>query len=95
MNCNATDFYAERHYPVYLYYNPHKESKSVKYSAKGIVDLFDIISKEYVAKNVSSDGTFEMPAGDARIIVELPAGTRLTTDNNKVVADGKYTIAYK
>jgi len=95
LNCNATDFYAERHYPVYLYYNPHRESKSVKYPAKGIVDLFDIISKEYVAKNVSSDGTFEMPAGDARIIVELPAGTRLTTDNNKVVADGKYTIAYK
>lgn len=95
LNCNATDFYAERHYPVYLYYNPHKENKSVKYSTKGIVDLFDIVSKEYVAKNVSSDGVFEMPAGDARIIVELPAGTKLTTDNNKVIADGKYTIAYK
>lgn len=95
LNCNATDFYAERHYPVYLYYNPHKESKSVKYPAKDIVDLFDIVSKEYVAKNVSSDGVFEIPAGDARIIVELPAGTKLATDNNKVVADGKYTIAYK
>jgi hypothetical protein len=36
-----------------------------------------------------------MPAGDARVIIELPAGTKLTVDNNKVIADGKYIIAYK
>lgn len=95
LNCNATDFYSDRTYPTYLYYNPHKESKSVKYTASSNVDLFDIISKQYVAKNVKSDTNFDMPADNARIIVELPAGTKLTVENNKIIADGKHTIAYK
>lgn len=96
LDCNATDFYAERPYPTYLYYNPYNESKTVKYTSKGAnVDLFDIVSKQYVAKGVSAESAIELPADDARIIVELPAGTKLALVDNKVIADGKHTIAYK
>jgi hypothetical protein len=28
LDCNATDFYAPRPYPVYLYYNPYNESRN-------------------------------------------------------------------
>lgn len=95
LDCNVTDFYMERPYPTYLYYNPHNEKKAVKYNTKNTVDLFDIVNKEYVAKGVNSDFEFEMLADDARILVELPAGTKLSLDNNKVIADGKYIIAYQ
>lgn len=95
LDCNATDFYSNKKYPTYLYYNPYNESKIIKYTSNGNIDLFDIVNKEYVAKNINSTGEFEIPADDARIIVELPAGTKLSVDNNKIVANGKDVIAYK
>ena len=95
LNCNVTDFYAMRSYPVYLYYNPYNESKLVYFAAANNFDLFDIVSKTYVAKNIANEIEFEMPADAARVIVVLPAGTKLAMDNGKVVADGQYTIAHK
>lgn len=96
LDCNVTDFYAERPYPTYLLYNPYDENKKVSYKAKNDqVDLFDIVNNEYVAKDISGQVSIDIAADDARVIVELPTGTELTRENNKTIADGKYTIAYK
>jgi hypothetical protein len=95
LNCNATDFYAERPYPTYLYYNPHQGAKSITFSTGENVDLFDIVNKQYVAKNVSGNTKIEIPADEARIIVVLPKGTNLSVDGKKIIANEKYTIAYK
>ncbi|MCC8154382.1 MAG: hypothetical protein LIP01_09300 [Tannerellaceae bacterium] len=95
LDCNATDFYSERPYPVYLYYNPYDESKTVEYTTTQAVDLFDIVSKQYVARNLTGTGSFDLPASDARIVVALPTGTRLTTKGQQIIADNTYTIAYK
>lgn len=95
LNCNVTDFYAERQYPTYLYYNPHNEEKSVRFETTQPVDLFDIVAKEYVSKNISSASDFKMGANDARVLVVLPAGTKLAVENGKIIADGKYTISYQ
>lgn len=95
LDCNATDFYAERPYPVHLYYNPYATAKEIAYSSSEAVDLFDIVSKKYVAENILSDGKFELKADNAAIIVALPAGTKLTLENNRVVAEGKHIVAYK
>ncbi len=95
LNCNVTDFYAERPYPTYLYYNPYGENKTVSFEATGQVDLFDIVEKAYVAKNVTGNVNFEIPADQARVLVVLPGGTKLATDNGKIIADRRYVIAYK
>ncbi|NDV84554.1 hypothetical protein [Bacteroides sp. 51] len=95
LNCNATDFYAQKPYPTYLYYNPYKESKSVDFEAVGDVDLFDVVSKTYTARNVSGNVEFEIPADEASLIVVLPARTKLTLDNGKIIAAGQHIIAYK
>lgn len=50
LDCNVTDFYTEKPYPVYLYYNPHKETQTITYQATQPCDLFDIVAKEYIAK---------------------------------------------
>jgi hypothetical protein len=94
LDCNITDFYAENKYPVFLYYNPYTETKTVTYSSAGNVDLFDIVSKKYLAKGGNGTITIQIPAGDAVLIVELPAGTRLKTDGSKVKA-GDFVIAHK
>lgn len=94
LDCNVTDFYTEKPYPVYLYYNPHKETKAITYQATQPCDLFDIVAKEYVAKNIKANGSVEIPAGDARVIVELPAGTELQLKDGKIIANKQNIISY-
>lgn len=94
LDCNATDFYAENPYPVYLYYNPYGEDKAVTYNAKGPVDLFNVLTKTYLAKAGSGNISIQIPAGKAVLAVELPAGTRLTSKGNKLTA-GDAVVAYQ
>jgi len=94
LDCNVTDFYAENKYPVFLYYNPYTETKTVSYTSAAIVDLFDVVSKKYLARKSNGKINIELPAGEAVLIVELPAGTRLKTEGSKVKA-GDVVIAYK
>jgi hypothetical protein len=94
LDCNATDFYAEKPYPVYLYYNPYKEEKSISFSSTRSVDLFDIVARQYVARNTSSTTQISIPADEARLIVVLPSKTRLEVENGQLIADRKYTIFY-
>ena len=97
IDCNATDFYAERPYPVYMYYNPYGEEMKVTYTVEaGKVDLFDIVSRQYVAKDVEGSAKITLPAGCSTVITELPAGTVLVQDGKKIVcAENNNTICYK
>ncbi|MDD5695915.1 MAG: hypothetical protein PHD61_11505, partial [Bacteroidales bacterium] len=94
LDCNVTDFYTENKYPVYLYYNPYPEIKTVIYSSGEKLDLFDIVSKKYIAKNVSGNIGIKIPADEAVLMIVLPAGLSLRTDDLKVMA-GHTVITYK
>lgn len=94
LDCNVTDFYAERKYPVYLYYNPYTEDKTVTYTSKSNVDLFDIITKKYLAKGGNGSVGIKLLAGEAALVVVLPAGTPLSTQGSKIKAND-VVIAYK
>ena len=94
LDCNATDFYAENKYPVYLYYNPYTETRTVNYASQGNVDLFDIVTKKYLAKGGTGNINMKLPAGEAVLVVVLPSGTRLKAEGLKVKA-GNVIIAYK
>lgn len=95
LDCNATDFYSQKPYPVYLYYNPFDEDKVVEYTSAQQADLFDIVAKEYVARNIIEKGCFTIPAKAARIVVELPVETELTKEEQRIVANKQYIISYK
>ena len=87
LDCNVTDFYAENKFPEYLYYNPYEKDTTVSYSSDISVDLFDVISKKYLAQGDSGKVSMKLPAGEAVLVVVLPAGTRLTSDRSKIMAD--------
>lgn len=95
INCNVTDFYADRTFPTYLYYNPYDKEQTITYEAAGNADLFDIVSKQYVARNVKENTAIKLPAKHSLVIVELPAGTALTTDGTKVITTDGQTVSYK
>ncbi len=94
LDCNITDFYATNPYPVYLIYNPYPEEKTISYTAGSRSDLFDVVSKRYLAKQVSDKGTIQIPAGEAVLLVELPAGSKLKAEGGKLTANGN-VVAYK
>ena len=99
IDCNVTDFYAARPYPVHLYYNPYKENKTVTYtvSGEGPVDLFDIISRKYLAENASGTAKVTLPADNAAVIVEVPAGTDIVKSGDRLVdkSDNNKIISYR
>jgi hypothetical protein len=86
LNCNATDFYSENKFPIYLYYNPYEETKTVTYLSDNAIDLFDIISKKYLAKGERGNVSINLPAREAALIVVLPAGTHLKKEGLKIKA---------
>lgn len=94
LDCDATDFYAIKKYPVYLYYNPYSIAKNVTYHTVGQVDVFDIVSKKYVARNIDSDTQIILPADQACVLVELPAGKSIERKNKLLVVD-RIAIAYQ
>jgi hypothetical protein len=78
LNCNATDFYSDRKFPTYLFFNPYNEVKTIRYSvSENHSDIFDIVSKRYVAKNVAKQVEIALPANEASILVEIPAGAKI------------------
>lgn len=72
LDCNCTDFYAEKEHPVYLYYNPYKEDKKVIYRSSEAVDLYDKLTDTYLQKNVSGNCEINIPADQACLVVEIP-----------------------
>jgi hypothetical protein len=95
LNCNATDFYAARKFPVYLYYNPHEVDTAVNYLAQGEVlyDLFDIVARRHIAKGVSGSVSISLAADQAAVLVELPAGTHIRSEGSVLKVE-KIAIAY-
>lgn len=94
LDCNATDFYAARPYPVHLMYNPYPEARKVSYYPSGKCDLFDVVRSKYLAQDASGIVSIEIPDDEAVLVVELPAGARLNTLNGHLVAEGKNVIAW-
>jgi hypothetical protein len=94
LDCNVTDFYGDNKYPEFLYYNPYLEAKAVTYSSIQSVDLFDLVSKSYLSKGEKGNISINLPAGEAALVVVLPAGTKLKSEGSKIKV-GDTVIAYK
>ncbi|MBI5685748.1 MAG: hypothetical protein HZC54_11775 [Verrucomicrobia bacterium] len=85
----ATDFFRDRAYPTYLYYNPDRAPKSVRIKVgDNAKDLYDAVAGEFVARNVRGSVEFVVSADNARIIVVAPADGRLSRDGTRTLIDG-------
>ena len=86
----ATDFYHEKAYPSYLYYNPHSKSKTVVINTeKGKkVDLYNTVSGSFVARNVTSSAKIKLDPIQAAVIVCVPANGKVTYKGEKMLIDG-------
>lgn len=88
INCNVAQP-GEQEYATYLLYNPYEEEKEVTYTLPaGKWDLFDSVPKETIVQGAENSVSLKMQPGQAAVIVELPAGVRITHENGRYTADG-------
>ncbi|MDN3587127.1 hypothetical protein QWY86_10640 [Pedobacter aquatilis] len=86
----ATDFYKEKAYPTYLIYNPYNLPKTINYKVKTKkkVDLYDAVAQKVIAKNASAVTKVIVGKSNSVLIVEIPAGSKLSNLNSKLLANG-------
>ncbi|MFN4256222.1 MAG: hypothetical protein ACK4Q5_14575 [Saprospiraceae bacterium] len=97
IDCRATDFFKKSPaHPTYLFFNPHHEEKSVLLQVgPEKTDVFDTVSRQFVAKGVQGNIRFGVPPDDARILVLVPAGQKWHIQNNILKAGDVPVTAVK
>lgn len=90
LNLLATDFFSDKAYPSFLYYNPYDTSKkvSIKVEKGKKVDLYNTVSGSFVARNVSSSKKIKLAPESAAVIVCVPSGGTITYEGSKMLVDG-------
>lgn len=89
INCNLDC--VEQGFGTYLLYNPYETPKTVLYELpEGSYDLFDSVEKKVIAENVSGNVNLDMEAGQALVLVELPAGSAVSHENGRYEVNGKW-----
>jgi hypothetical protein len=89
LDCLATDFFHDRAYPTYLYYNPYDVAKEVQIDVGPEArDLYDAATDSFHKKNVKGVSTFSLAADTAAVIVIAPSRGRLSRRGNKRLING-------
>ena len=57
------------------------------------VDLYDVLGHDYVSLGVSSEACFDIAGTSAKVIVVLPAGSKITRKGNQYQVGDKI-VAY-
>ncbi|WP_084625913.1 hypothetical protein [Flavobacterium soli] len=85
----ATDFFNDKAYPSYLYYNPYNENKTITVNVESgkKVDLYDTVSGKFLAKNVSSSSKIKLDGKTSAVIVMVPSKGKVTHSGHKMLVD--------
>ncbi|MDD5765853.1 MAG: laminin G, partial [Candidatus Marinimicrobia bacterium] len=74
LDLRKTDYFQEDAYPSYLFYNPCDEVKTVLFDVGNqSVDLYDAVSKTFIATGVTGETNINIPADAAILAVLAPA----------------------
>jgi hypothetical protein len=84
----ACDFFRDKAYPTYLYYNPHDERREVTVNAGSkSVDLYDAVRNTFVARGVSGNTKVALGGDSAAVLVLAPAGGKESFQGRKTLID--------
>ena|GEM_PF-47840 len=92
IDCLKTDYFHDRAYPTYLYYNPYPSERRVVVTGLGDrpVDLFDAATGSFVARNVTGEAEIRLAADQAAVLVFAPAGGRMAREAGQQRIDGVF-----
>lgn len=90
LNLLATDFYRDKAYPSFLYYNPYTTDKTVSIkTGKGKkVNLYNTVTGSFAAKNVSASANIKITGLNSAVIVIVPSNGKITYSGSKMLVNG-------
>jgi hypothetical protein len=96
LNLLATDFFHDKAYPSFLYYNPYAEKKtiSIKINDGKKVDLYNTVTASFIARNVSSSAEINLSPKSAAVIICVPSNGKVTYEGGRMLVNG-VVIDYK
>jgi hypothetical protein len=85
LDLRMMDVFAGRTYPTYLLYNPHPDSRTVTVAVgPKPVDLYDTVTKRFVARRCKGQARVALPADRAAVLVLTPAGGKLQRQGHRL-----------
>lgn len=96
LNLLATDFFHDKAYPSFLYYNPYTEKKtvSIKINDGKKVDLYNTMTASFIARNVSSSAEINLSPKSAAVIICVPSNGKVMFEGGRMLVNG-VVIDYK
>ncbi len=90
LNLLATDFYRDKAYPSFLYYNPFREEKTITINLpRGEkTDLYNTVTGKFIGRKLRSSGKIKLLPQQAAVIVCVPSGGKQTFDGQKMLING-------
>ncbi len=84
LDCLATDYFHAPAYPTHLYYNPYSEAKNITIDCgTSGTDLYDTVSNQFAAKDVTGKFSLQIAADKAVVIVSIPSGGKVKVSEGK------------
>jgi hypothetical protein len=85
----ATEFFHDKAYPTYLFYNPYNETKKINIVVqKGEkVNLYDTVSQTFLAKNIRKAKKIKIEPLNSAIIVVVPANGIVSYSGKKMLVN--------
>jgi hypothetical protein len=88
LDCLATDFFRDRAYPTFLYFNPHPEPRSVVLPLdEQPVCVYDAVAKQFVVERAQRTVCVSVPADGAALLVVAPADGVVRRQGRKLLVD--------
>ncbi|WP_316820329.1 hypothetical protein [Pedobacter gandavensis] len=88
LDLNATDFYGAKRFPSWLFYNPYPKAERLSFKPGVKSDIYNLITQEFIARNVSDAIQFTIPALQSAILLAIPVGQETRIKNHQLqVAD--------
>ncbi len=89
LNLLATDFFHDKAYPTYLYYNPYSTARTVtiKVPAGSPLDIYEAISGKFIAKGVNKSMSLRLKGLSSIMIVQTPAGGIRRQEGKKLLVN--------
>lgn len=99
INVTKADLFHQT-YPSYLLYNPYDTEKTVTYEVTSSepVDLYNNVTKQYIAKGVSEKTEISIAAEDSVVVIELPSDITVNKNglsyevNGEVIGSDAMTV---
>lgn len=95
LDLNRTDSFGDKTFPYYAYYNPYKEAKEVVYNSDEPYDLFDVVTKTVLARNVVGESRIKIPEESSRLVIQLPANSTIIRQGSKLFVNDTLIAKYQ